>query len=59
MREARKKRGITIKKLAQDFGVLPCALCLCELGKVSTGELRARRLGEYFQEDWKLFLNKV
>lgn len=58
LRNKRKEKNITIKKLADDLGVSPGGLCLCELGRSATGELLARRLGEYFKDDWKKFLNE-
>lgn len=58
-RQFRKEKGLTTKQLAQRIHVFPEQLSRIEIGHTKCGELMARRLGEYFGVDWKVFVNNM
>lgn len=55
LRQFRLKRQLTCKELAQRVHVFPEQLSRIEIGAQKCGELMARRLGEYFGVEWRIF----
>jgi len=58
LRETRKRHGLSTKELGAKLGVVPYTLTNMEYGHRICGELMARRLGEFFGEDWIKFLSE-
>jgi plasmid maintenance system antidote protein VapI len=57
LRKAREYSGMTAKELAYAINIHPENLTRMETAYVSIGELNARRFGEFFGCDWKMFMN--
>lgn len=55
LRQFRLKRQISSKELAEQIHVFPEQISRIETGLGECGELMARRLGEYFGVDWRIF----
>jgi len=51
--------GLKIKELAHLVYMDPTSISAIEYGKEQCGELRARRLGKLFEENWENFLTLV
>ena len=58
LRKIRKKYAISGYELARRLGLVKNTISLIEYKRISCGELMSRRLGEFFNEDWKKFLSK-
>jgi len=58
LRKCRQSKGMSTIELGKSLGILPNYISKIEYGKITCGELMARRLGEFFGMDWKLFLNE-
>jgi len=58
-RKFRTERNLTTKELAQSLNVFQEQLSRIENGHTKCGELMARRLGEYFGVDWRVFVNNM
>jgi DNA-binding XRE family transcriptional regulator len=56
LREMRVKAGIAQKDLAKRTGIAVATICSIEYDKYLMSELMARRLGEFFGVDWKIFM---
>ena len=56
LRKRRKEEGLKISEFAALIYMQPTTISHIEYGKEKCGELRARRFGEFFKEDWKNFL---
>ena len=56
LREMRVKAGISQKDLAERIGCDKNIICSIEYNRYPVGELMARRLGEFFEVDWKVFM---
>lgn len=56
LRQRRKEKGLKINELAALTYMQPTSISAMEYGKEQCGELRARRLGKFFEENWENFL---
>jgi len=59
LRELRLNKNLTKHELAEAIGIHTTTIHAIESGAIKCGELNARRLGEFFKEDWKKFLTFV
>ena len=56
LRAARRREGLTQKKLAELSGIPQAHISLMERGKMAIGVTRAKRLGKALDTGYKLFL---
>lgn len=58
LNKCRKSKNLKIKELADQIGIARTSLSAIEHKRITCGELVARRLGDYFDMDWALFLSE-